>query len=38
VLARHQACYPDFGTRLAAEKLPAEDYLVDPETLRGWLL
>lgn len=38
VLARYQERYPDFGPTLAAEKLAAEGYEVDHETLRGWLL
>ena len=38
VLTRYQERYPDFGPTLAAEKLAAEGYEVDHETLRGWLL
>jgi transposase len=38
VLARYQERYPDFGPTLAAEKLAADGYVLDHETLRGWLL
>jgi transposase len=38
ILARYQQRYADFGPTLAAEKLAAEGYAVDHETLRGWLL
>jgi transposase len=38
VLARYQEQYGDFGPTLAAEKLAAEGYQVDHETLRRWLL
>lgn len=38
VLARYQERYPDFGPTLAAEKLSAEGYELDHETLRLWLL
>lgn len=38
VLSRYQERYPDFGPTLAAEKLAAEGYELDHETLRGWLL
>src|ERR1051325_5627471 len=38
VLARYQERYPDFGPTLAAEKLAADGYEVDHETLRGWLV
>ena len=38
VLARYQERYPDFGPTLAAEKLALDGYLLDHETLRGWLL
>lgn len=38
VLTRYQERYPDFGPTLAAEKLAADGYELDHETLRGWLL
>jgi transposase len=38
VLARYQERYPDFGPTLAAEKLALDGYVLDHETLRGWLL
>lgn len=38
VLKLYQERYPDFGPTLAAEKLVADGYEVDHETLRGWLL
>ena len=38
VLSRYQERYPDFGPTLAAEKLAADGYELDHETLRGWLL
>jgi len=38
VLSRYQERYPDFGPTLAAEKLVADGYELDHETLRGWLL
>jgi Helix-turn-helix domain len=38
VLARYQERYPDFGPTLATEKLALDGYVVDHETLRGWLL
>lgn len=38
VLLRYQERYEDFGPTLAAEKLAAEGYPVDHETLRRWLL
>jgi hypothetical protein len=38
VLARYQERYPDFGPTLAAEKLALDGYLIDHETLRGWLV
>jgi molybdenum-dependent DNA-binding transcriptional regulator ModE len=38
VLARYAERYPDFGPTLAAEKLAAEGWVVDHETLRRWLL
>src|ERR1044072_7181673 len=38
VLTRYREQYPDFGPTLAAEKLGAEGYEVDHETLRRWLL
>ena len=38
VLLRYQERYEDFGPTLAAEKLVAEGYPVDHETLRRWLL
>lgn len=38
VLARYQARYPDFGPTLAAEKLVADGFAVNHETLRRWLL
>lgn len=38
VLARYQERYPDFGPTLAAEKLGLDGYVLDHETLRGWLL
>jgi transposase len=38
VLARYQERYPDFGPTLAAEKLALEGYVLDHETLRGWLI
>ncbi len=38
VLARYQERYPDFGPTLAAEKLAADGYKLDHETLRGWLV
>jgi hypothetical protein len=38
VLARCQERYPDFGPTLAAEKLAADGYEVDHETLRCWLV
>jgi hypothetical protein len=38
VLARYQERYPDFGPTLAAEKLAADGYEVDHETMRGWLI
>jgi transposase len=38
VLARYQERYPDFGPTLAAEKLTLEGHMVNPETLRGWLI
>ena len=38
VLTRYQEQYPDFGPTLAAEKLAAEGYELDHETLRRWLL
>jgi transposase len=38
VLARYQERYPDFGPTLAAEKLAADGYEVDHETLRRWLV
>jgi hypothetical protein len=38
VLARYEQRYGDFGPTLAAEKLQAEGFSVDHETLRRWLL
>src|SRR5215211_4984920 len=38
VLARYQERYPDFGPTLAAEKLALEGWVVDHDTLRGWLM
>lgn len=38
VLARYQERYPDFGPTLAAEKLVVDGYVIDHETLRGWLV
>jgi transposase len=38
VLGRYQERYPDFGPTLAAEKLALDGYVLDHETLRGWLL
>lgn len=38
VLARYQERYPDFGPTLAVEKLTAEGYELDHETLRQWLM
>lgn len=38
VLARYQERYRDFGPTLAVEKLALEGWVVDHETLRGWLL
>lgn len=38
VMARYQERYPDFGPTLAAEKLALDGYVLDHETLRGWLL
>jgi hypothetical protein len=38
VLTRYREQYPDFGPTLAAEKLTADGYEVDHETLRRWLL
>jgi transposase-like protein len=38
VLLRYQERYEDFGPTLAVEKLAAEGYAVDHETLRRWLL
>lgn len=38
VLARYRERYPDFGPTLAAEKLAVDGYVVDHETLRGWLM
>lgn len=38
VLARYQERYPDFGPTLAAEKLALDGWVVDHETLRGWLI
>lgn len=38
VLDRYEERYPDFGPTLAAEKLALDGYVVDHETLRGWLL
>ena len=38
VLARYQEQYPDFGATLAAEKLSADGFEVDHETLRRWLI
>src|SRR6185312_1549810 len=38
VLRRYQERYEDFGPTLAAEKLVAEGYTIDHETLRRWLL
>lgn len=38
VLARYQERYPDFGPTLAAEKLAADGFAVNHETLRRWLV
>ena len=38
VLARYQERYPDFGPTLAAEKLALDGWVVDHDTLRGWLM
>jgi transposase len=38
VLARYQERYPDFGPTLATEKLAPDGYVLDHETLRGWLI
>ena len=38
VLTRYQERYPDFGPTLAAEKLPVDGWVVDHDTLRGWLM
>src|ERR1051326_6703361 len=38
VLARYQERYPDFGATLATEKLALDGYVLDHETLRGWLV
>ena len=38
VLARYQERYPNFGPTLAAEKLALEGWVVDHDTLRGWLM
>lgn len=38
ILARYQERYPDFGPTLAAEKLALDGWVVDHETLRGWLI
>jgi hypothetical protein len=38
VLKRYQERYADFGPTLAIEKLAVDGYVLDHETLRGWLL
>src|SRR5262249_8447007 len=38
VLELYQKRYPDFGPTLAVEKLAADGYELDHETLRRWLL
>jgi hypothetical protein len=38
VLARYREHYPDFGPTLASEYLAQDDYLIDHETLRRWLI
>lgn len=38
VVARYQERYADFGPTLAAEKLALDGWVVDHETLRGWLI
>lgn len=38
VLKRYQERYSDFGPTLAVEKLALDGYVLDHETLRGWLL
>ena len=38
VLQRYQERYADFGPTLAVEKLALDGYILDHETLRGWLL
>lgn len=38
VLKRYQERYSDFGPTLAVEKLALEGYVLDHETLRGWLV
>ena len=37
VLKRYQERYSDFGPTLAVEKLALDGYVLDHETLRGWL-
>lgn len=38
IIERYRTQYEDFGPTLAAEKLAAEGFIVDHETLRRWLL
>jgi len=38
ILQRYDEVYEGFGPTLAAEKLAAEGYVIDHETLRRWLL
>jgi hypothetical protein len=38
VLKRYQERYSDFGPTLAVEKLALDSYVLDHETLRGWLI
>jgi hypothetical protein len=38
VLKRYQEPYTGFGPTLAVEKLALDGYVLDHETLRGWLL